>query len=75
MRARAAGAGLAAVSFGTADAMRMSTGDGSSPAQDFTIRPLHVHVNLIGFVGYLILGAFYHFCPAVPRRGRSGCLS
>lgn len=35
-----------------------------SLTHDFTIRPVHVHVNLIGFVGFFIYGAFYRFFPA-----------
>ena len=34
-----------------------------SVSQDFTIRPVHVHVNLLGWVCFFLYGAFYRFFP------------
>jgi hypothetical protein len=34
-----------------------------SLTHDFTLRPVHVHVNLIGWVGFFLYGAFYRLFP------------
>lgn len=34
-----------------------------SMSQDFTIRPVHVHVNLLGWVSFFLYGAFYMLFP------------
>jgi len=36
-----------------------------SLSQDFTIRPVHVHVNLLGWVGFSLYALFYHQFPHV----------
>lgn len=35
-----------------------------SIAQDFRLRPVHVHVNLLGWVSLFLFAAFYRFFPA-----------
>jgi len=34
-----------------------------SLSQDFTIRPVHVHVNLLGWVGFFLYALFYRHFP------------
>lgn len=34
-----------------------------SATQNFVLRPVHVHVNLIGWVGFFLYGAFYRLFP------------
>jgi hypothetical protein len=34
-----------------------------SATQDFTLRPVHVHVNLLGWVSFFLYGAFHRFFP------------
>ncbi|WP_052002786.1 hypothetical protein [Microvirga sp. BSC39] len=36
-----------------------------SLSQDFTIRPVHVHVNLLGWVGFFLYALFYRHFPHV----------
>lgn len=36
-----------------------------SLSQDFTIRPVHVHVNLLGWVGFFLYALFYRHFPYV----------
>ena len=36
-----------------------------SLSQDFTIRPVHVHVNLLGWVGFFLYALFYRHFPDV----------
>jgi cbb3-type cytochrome oxidase subunit 1 len=35
-----------------------------SVSQDFALRPVHVHVNLLGWVGFFIYAAFYRLMPS-----------
>ncbi|GGK37897.1 cytochrome-c oxidase [Salinarimonas ramus] len=41
----------------------IALGIGMSLTHDFTFRPVHVHVNLIGWVGFFLYGAFYRLFP------------
>ncbi len=36
-----------------------------SLSQDFTIRPVHVHVNLLGWVGFFLYALFYRHFPQI----------
>ena len=35
--------------------------------QDFTLRPVHAHVNLLGFASMMLFGLFYRAFPAAGR--------
>ena len=35
--------------------------------EDFTLRPVHAHVNLLGFASMMLFGLFYRAFPAVSR--------
>lgn len=37
----------------------MSLGMFMGATQDFTMRPLHAHINLLGWAGLALMGAFY----------------
>lgn len=37
-------------------------------AQDFTLAPVHAHLNLLGFVSMCLMGVFYHLTPAAAGR-------
>lgn len=37
----------------------MGLGMFMSATQDFTMRPLHAHINLLGWAGLALMGAFY----------------
>ncbi|QRM29949.1 hypothetical protein [Microvirga sp. VF16] len=41
----------------------VSMGIFMSLSQDFTVRPVHVHVNLLGWVGFFLYASFYRFFP------------
>jgi hypothetical protein len=43
----------------------VSMGIFMSLSQDFTIRPVHVHVNLLGWVGFFLYALFYRHFPHV----------
>ncbi|MCB2117026.1 MAG: hypothetical protein KDE00_12195 [Rhodobacteraceae bacterium] len=36
--------------------------------QDFTLAPVHAHLNLLGFVTMALVGFFYHLTPAAAGR-------
>lgn len=36
--------------------------------QDFTLAPVHAHLNLVGFVTMCLMGVFYHLTPAAAER-------
>lgn len=47
----------------------MSLGMFMGATQDFTLRPLHAHINLLGWAGLALMGAFYGVAGAhAPRR-------
>ncbi len=35
--------------------------------QDFVLRPVHAHINLLGFASMMLFGLFYRAFPAVAR--------
>jgi hypothetical protein len=35
--------------------------------QDFVLRPVHAHINLLGFASMMLFGLFYRAFPAVGR--------
>lgn len=45
-------------------AVGVGLGVAMGATSDFTLRPVHVHVNLLGWVGFFIYGAFYRLFPA-----------
>lgn len=45
-------------------AVGVGLGSMMSMTQDFTLRPVHVHVNLLGWVCFFLYGAFYRLFPA-----------
>jgi hypothetical protein len=46
-------------------AVGVSMGLAMSVTQDFLLRPVHVHVNLLGWVNFALYGAVYRFFPEV----------
>jgi hypothetical protein len=47
----------------------MSLGMFMGATQDFTMRPLHAHINLLGWAGLALMGAFYGVAGAhAPQR-------
>lgn len=36
--------------------------------QDFTLAPVHAHLNLVGFATMCLMGIFYHLTPAAAGR-------
>ncbi|MGP9820807.1 hypothetical protein ACTZWW_12395 [Salinarimonas sp. NSM] len=44
-------------------AVGVALGSMMSLTQDFTLRPVHVHVNLLGWVCFFLYGAFYRLFP------------
>lgn len=45
----------------------MSLGVWMGGNQDFTLRPVHAHINLIGFAAMMLFGLFYRAFPAAAR--------
>ncbi len=39
--------------------------------QDFTLAPVHAHLNLVGFVTMCLMGVFYHLTPSAADRALS----
>ncbi len=37
--------------------------------QDFSLTPVHVHLNLLGWVSMAVFGAIYHFYPQAAETG------
>jgi hypothetical protein len=37
-------------------------------SQDFTLRPAHAHINLVGWLGMAVMGGFYALDRGAPRR-------
>ena len=46
----------------------MSLGLWMGAQQDFTLAPVHAHLNLLGFVTMALVGFFYHLTPAAAGR-------
>ncbi len=44
-------------------AVGVGMGFAMSMAQDFTLRPVHVHVNLLGWVSFALYAVIYRFFP------------
>ncbi len=47
----------------------MGAGVAMGISQDFTLAPVHAHLNLLGWVSMSLYGLFYHVVPSA-RRGR-----
>lgn len=45
----------------------MSLGVWMGANQDFVLRPVHAHINLIGFASMMLFGLFYRAFPAAGR--------
>ena len=45
----------------------MSLGVWMGANQDFALRPVHAHVNLLGFASMMLFGLFYRAVPAAGR--------
>lgn len=45
----------------------MSLGVWMAANQDFVLRPVHAHVNLLGFASMMLFGLFYRAFPAAGR--------
>lgn len=45
----------------------MSLGVWMGSSQNFTLRPVHAHINLLGFASMMLFGFFYRAYPAVAR--------
>ena len=45
----------------------MSLGVWMGANQDFVLRPVHAHINLIGFASMMLFGLFYRVFPAAGR--------
>ncbi|MGZ9114210.1 MAG: hypothetical protein ACXW3K_06260 [Brevundimonas sp.] len=45
----------------------MSLGVWMGANQDFVLRPVHAHINLIGFASMLLFGLFYRSIPAAAQ--------
>jgi hypothetical protein len=61
---------LASICFRTAVVMGLvglTMGVGMGMAKDFSLMPVHAHVNLLGWVSFFLYGAFYFLVPAAAR--------
>ncbi|WP_324777348.1 hypothetical protein [Brevundimonas sp.] len=45
----------------------MSLGVWMGANQDFVLRPVHAHINLLGFASMMLFGLFYRVFPAAAR--------
>ncbi|GAA0647936.1 hypothetical protein [Brevundimonas lenta] len=45
----------------------MTLGVWMGSSQDFTLRPVHAHINLLGFASMMLFGFFYRAYPAVAK--------
>lgn len=45
----------------------MSLGVWMGANQEFTLRPVHAHINLLGFASMMLFGFFYRMFPAAAR--------
>ncbi len=46
----------------------MTLGIWMGAAHDFTLAPVHAHLNLLGFVTMCLTGVFYHLTPSAAER-------
>lgn len=46
----------------------MALGIRMGAAHDFTLMPVHAHLNLVGFVTMCLMGVFYHLTPVAAER-------
>ena len=45
----------------------LTLGVGMGMAQDFTLMPVHAHINLLGWVSFFLYGAFYFLVPSAAQ--------